>query len=350
MEHQPHRQTVTDQPGPVPVAPDEADGSFVRVEAGSRLHFGLVSLDPDAEHAFGGIGLYVQRPALTVEAAPCTCFCARGTHRQRARSIAERTVKALEARHGPLKTAVALAVRSAPPEHCGFGLGTQLSLAVATAVINVVGLDEFPVRIAVELGRGRRSHVGLAAFEQGGFILDHGGRSVASDGNRAVSVRFPDHWQMVIVLPGAAPGAHGEQEERLLALARAGSERFSERLYRIATSQILPAVQAGRFDEFCAGLRQYGLLAGRMFRAVQGGTWRSELAPELAGVVQREFALPVVQSSWGPALVIPAENPDQAERVLHTVRAAFGSRQIDAWSTGARNRGATVAVFQRPGL
>ncbi len=324
-----------------------AASATVRVEAGSRLHFGLMALDPASSHAFGGIGLYVEQPRLVLEVERCGCLCATGPHAGRAARVARRLAEALAARGTARVPPVALRIVTAPPEHCGFGLGTQLSLAVAAALVQITGHPEPAVRFAASLGRGRRSHVGIAAFASGGFVLDRG-QLRDRDRPRTETVPYPEPWRIVVVLPQERPAVHGRAEEQLIERARPGSERLTQALYAVATSQVLPAVRHGDFAAFCRSLEQYGLLAGRMFERVQGGVWRSKLAPELAKRLRERFGVPLVQSSWGPVLAVPAQSERQARMIAAEIRAGRLGQPVRLWITPARNRGADTTVLDSP--
>ncbi len=60
------------------------------------------------------------------------------------------------------------------PSHSGLGSGTQLSLAVAKAILEMNDHDLPIPKIAEIVGRGGTSGIGVASFESGGFILDSG--------------------------------------------------------------------------------------------------------------------------------------------------------------------------------
>jgi beta-ribofuranosylaminobenzene 5'-phosphate synthase len=135
---------------------------MISVSGPSRLHFGLFALPagdmatadswPDQDgrqtlpaRAFGGVGLMVERPGLTVSVEPADSWQAEGPLAGRALALAQNAAAALALRR-PMR----LAVSGAPREHVGLGVGTQLGLAVARAVAQMDGRSDLS---AVELAR-----------------------------------------------------------------------------------------------------------------------------------------------------------------------------------------------------
>ncbi len=93
-------------------------------------------------------------------------------------------------------------VVSAPAEHVGLGVGTQLCLAVARAVARLAAETDLSVEQLVRLtGRGRRSGIGLHGFEHGGLIVDGGRRNEADVPPLLARLPFPEVWSILVVQP-----------------------------------------------------------------------------------------------------------------------------------------------------
>ena len=60
------------------------------------------------------------------------------------------------------------------PSHSGLGSGTQLSLAVGKLLADFNSQKMDASQIASIVGRGGTSGIGVASFENGGFIMDGG--------------------------------------------------------------------------------------------------------------------------------------------------------------------------------
>src|SRR3954471_22130737 len=136
------------------------NGGRIRIQAPSRLHFGLLSRGHQSPRQFGGVGLMIESPRLVLSAEPAPRWHAEGPHAGRALQVAERVARRLEADAIRLETAH-LRIEIAPEEHVGLGVGTQLSLTVARALFAISGLPETSLEQLSDLtGRGQRSGIG----------------------------------------------------------------------------------------------------------------------------------------------------------------------------------------------
>ncbi len=131
--------------------------------------------------------------------------------------LAGRMRKAAEALL-PAGKGIRLHINDSLPDHVGLGSGTQAALSTAAAVNKIYGLGKSVRELAVAVGRGGTSGIGVAAFENGGFILD-GGHKFKDKGAFSPSAashvppgpvlfrrNFPD-WPIVLVIPNSK-GAH----------------------------------------------------------------------------------------------------------------------------------------------
>src|SRR5262245_29463902 len=121
---------------------------MIRVETGSRLHFGLFNVgsneawaNVDGEQVitarrFGGVGLMVDAPGISLAVEPAPAWSASGPLAKRALEFARRFASSLVAQELPPHR---LTVECAAPEHVGLGTGTQLGLAVAESLAVAAG-------------------------------------------------------------------------------------------------------------------------------------------------------------------------------------------------------------------
>src|SRR5512137_2926528 len=65
-------------------------------------------------------------------------------------------------------------MRSNIPAHVGLGSGTQLALAVGTALAQLGGLKLSVTELSSIMKRGVHSGIGIATFQHGGFVVDGG--------------------------------------------------------------------------------------------------------------------------------------------------------------------------------
>lgn len=329
---------------------------MIRVTAPSRLHFGLFTLPapdelsaawPDldgrptlASRAFGGVGLMVERPGLTVSAEPASAWSATGPHAERALLFAECAGEALK-----LERPCRVTVEGAPPEHVGLGTGTQLGLAVARAVALAGGHGDLgAAELAQLVGRGRRSALGIHGFAQGGFLVEGGKRSATAISPLIARMPFPDEWRVLLAIPHDLHGDHGSREAAAFqSLGNAGCDlRRTEALCRLVLLGMLPALAERDLDAFGEALYDFNRRVGEMFRAWQGDVYAHPRTAALVRLLRSELGVRGVgQSSWGPAVyaIIPTENAVTiAERLIR----AYGWRESELIVTAAANGGAVV--------
>jgi beta-RFAP synthase len=299
---------------------------MTRVQAPSRLHFGLLGLPAAGRDRwpgidgrpglpvrhFGGVGLMVDRPGLAVRVEPAPAWAAGGPLQARALDFARHFVETLpEARRRPFR----VTVESAPGEHQGLGVGTQLGLAVARAVAVETGHSEWPAtELAVRVGRGERSAIGVHGFDRGGLVVEGGKGPGAAVSPRVGRWDLPAAWRVVLFTPPGDATWHGGRERQAFArLAEAGpSAHEAEALCRIVLTGMLPALAAVDLDGFGEALYEFNARVGDAFAPAQGGRYAG---PAVAALVVRLRGLGVKgvgQSSWGPTVFAVVGDPDAA--------------------------------------
>lgn len=306
----------------------------VTVQTGSRLHFGLSSLNPGAPDRFAGIGVMVNDPAITVRAAESdrdVVVCNSAVVADRVRGFL-RILRRELLDCAPVRVEVDATANT----HCGLGSGTQLALATAACVTAAVGRDWSVLKSATILGRGRRSAVGIHGFIHGGFILDGGHRPQEQIGRLAERVLFPERWRWVLVTPPDTVGLSGERELAAFRDLPTMPRRLTERLLQIAQRDITPAIRRADHQSFATALSEYGTLVGEFFAPAQGGFLGSAQARALenSGVDTKGM----VQSSWGPTVCVPRSGPSEADDLVRTL----SELGFDCTTVSARNCGATL--------
>jgi beta-RFAP synthase len=213
-----------------------------------------------------------------------------------------------------------LEVVDAPPQHSGLGVGTQLSLATAVAVLWSQGIvPPNVVALAAMLGRGRRSAIGTHGFADGGLLVDAGKQAAGEVAPLAARADLPSIWRVVLLLGEPSPNVCGDDEESAFARLPPVSQRTSGELRRLATDEIVPAAATGDFERFAAAVSRFNAVSGECFAAVQGGPYAS---PQAARWVRRlgQLGAPAGQSSWGPTLFAFAANERRAESLANEIR------------------------------
>ena len=314
----------------------------VRIQTGSRLHFGLIAPGEGSPRRFGGAGVMVARPGidLTVEMAPQTDFA--GPLAERALDIAVKIT-------GESAPRCRLRVLAAPPEHVGLGTGTQLGMAVAQALAALHGEAHSTAELARRAGRGRRSSVGVHGFERGGFLVD-GGKRDASDRLAPLSLRLdvPAEWRFVLATPRGERGLSGGSEAEAFRALDAVPEAAAQALSHVLLTAVVPALAEADLQACGEALYEYGVRAGECFRASQGDVFASAAVADIVRFVRSTGAAGAGQSSWGPTVWAVAEDEGRARDLARRLQEHFGRERVDVLVTAPLNRGATVVSSASP--
>jgi beta-ribofuranosylaminobenzene 5'-phosphate synthase len=306
----------------------------VAVHTPSRLHFGLLGWGPDAPRQFGGAGLMVEAPGLALEAEPAPTWRAEGPLAERALDIARHLAARL--RPEMMLAPAFLRIESAAPEHAGLGTGTQLTLAVAGALLSLAAPGRLePFRssrtlgawLAELTGRGRRSGIGVHGFDRGGLIVDGGHGHVEGVPPLVAHHDFPGDWRVLLVIPELPAGLHGRDERDAFAGLPPMPGAVTERLCRLLVLGLLPAVGERDLPAFGAALAEFQARVGESFAPAQGGAFAHPRLAEIARALRDAGLHGVGQSSWGPTLYgFTDQAPETFAPALDRLRARFGLR------------------------
>lgn len=342
------------KPLPDHVPDTRLTGPGVRVAAPARLHLGF--LDPDATlgRRWGSLGLCVEGFETVV-----ALRWAEADHLSAAAGVPpgelDRAAGHLERlrHHWPAtrRQALSLHLAQALPPHAGFGSGTQLALAVGRAYAELMGLPADETRtpqLARALSRGLRSGIGVAAFDQGGLLLD-GGPSDAGDQHRIAPLlarlALPGDWRIVLALDPQQEGLSGHAEREALQALPAFPQADAAAICHETLMRILPGAATDDFTSFAAGLNRIQALLGDHFAPAQpDGAYASPSVGRLMRWLGQHHPTAVGQSSWGPTGFAFFASATAAEAACTAAREAG---QCDArlalHTVSARNEGARVA-------
>lgn len=301
---------------------------MIRVAAPCRLHFGLIhpaALQPWANvdgtgtipgRRFGGCGVMLDQPQVQVVLTPAPTWSATGPGATRALLFARRFADTLPA--GAISPQQ-IVIEQMLPEHCGFGSGTQLALAIARALASAAGhADWGAVELARRVGRGMRSAIGVHGFQHGGFVVDGGKLHDRDIAPLIAQVSVPGDWCWLLLWPRDNTGVSGAQEHAAMErLASTPAQRqISETLCRLLLLTLLPALVEHDFPTFATGLEDYNARAGDAFAAVQGGRYAPGFASSMIPTVRRLVGTGVGQSSWGELVFAVLPTYAHAEHAL----------------------------------
>ncbi|MCB1858545.1 MAG: GHMP kinase [Gammaproteobacteria bacterium] len=321
-----------------------ADSIHVCVEAPARLHLGFLDMHGGLGRLYGSIGLTIDSLATRLRARRASDFVARGPGADRALEYARAFAEARE-----LPGGVDIRIEQAIPDHVGLGSGTQLSLAVGTALERLYGSESSSRAIAHLLHRGARSGIGIGAFEAGGFIIDAGRGDVGEVPPVAVRFAFPTQWRVLLLLDSRGKGLHGNQELAAFAQLTKFSEASAGYLCRLVMMKVLPGLVERRLELVAEAIGEIQRVMGDHFAPVQGGRFTSPAVSQALAWITSQGYSGVGQSSWGPTGFVLLPDESSAIALERGLKQRFGELSpLKYLRVAARNRGATLETIPAP--
>lgn len=305
------------------------------ISAPSRLHLGL--LPRLSSGRFGGAGIMLQEPRTRIRVTPrAGRLQISGPAARRAEEFANHW-KRWSASQKPRRAmegaeSVHVEILASPPEHVGLGSGTQLALALATALewsgVNSStensdrpwDLDAFRPQLlewASFMGRAGRSSVGTLGFLAGGMAVDLGGTAPGEGLSRCP---FPQNWPILLLTVPTGQGLSGSSELDAFSQILSDRNKTRQEMLHVLLQSIVPAVQQLEFDEFAEAVYEFGTLSGSIFSDIQKGVFCSPLVARVVDELRTLGIRGVVQSSWGPTLGVFFPDFQAAERALPGIR------------------------------
>lgn len=310
----------------------------VRVVAPARLHLGFLDLNGGLGRMFGSIGLAVDNPRTELVLKRSQSFKGEGPDHARALATLRRLADAYA-----LSGAYEVKVTSAIPAHAGLGSGTQLALAAGAALMTLEGIEHTPSQLGEMVNRGARSAIGMAAFEQGGFIVD-GGRG-ALDRAPPILVRadFPTAWRALLVMDSSTAGVHGEAEAKAFAALPPLPAEAAAHVCRLVLMQLAPGLMESDIGVFGDALTEIQSVVGGHFASAQGGSpWTSPAVGRVVEALRAAGAYGIGQSSWGPTGFAFAPSQEIARRLYDSSIEVARREGLEILVAEGRNRGASV--------
>jgi beta-RFAP synthase len=319
-------------------------GYTVEVEAPARLHLGFLDLHGGLGRRFGSIGLTIDSLATRLRAKRSSEITASGPGEERALNCAR---SYLDARG--IEDGIDIRLLQKIPDHVGLGSGTQMALAVGTAIEQLYGGECDSSAIARQLHRGKRSGIGIGAFEQGGFILDCGQGEVEGVPPVAVRLAFPEQWRALLLFDSRGQGLHDAAEVAAFSKLAQFPEESAAHLCRLVMMQVLPGVMEAQLEPFSKAIGEIQRVVGDHFAPAQGGRFTSPVISAALEWAADQGLSGIGQSSWGPTGFVLLEDADQAQWLERALKRHFGEfSSFRCQQVAARNHGAEVHLLQQP--
>lgn len=288
------------------------------ISAPARLHLGFLDLNGEVGRKFGSFGLAISGFETTVigQLAEKTIV----SHADD--SLCQRAEKYIADFYSTLGRAIpteqqgiSVDIIAAIPSHAGLGSGTQLALVIGRLLCCLHGITASTTEIALHLGRGMRSGIGIATFDHGGFILDGGLKPKTSVPPILFQHTFPDDWRIVLIQDPQHQGIHGVQEKSAFHDLPIFPTADAQAICHLTLMQLLPAIIESDLAAFGSALSAIQGYIGDHFSPAQGGRFSS---PAVADMLNHATTLgfsAIAQSSWGPTGCIFVENTEAASQL-----------------------------------
>jgi beta-RFAP synthase len=316
----------------------------VHVSAPARLHLGFLDLNGGLGRRFGSLGLTIDTFETGLHAERAGEISAVGPQAERISAIARAF-----ARGRGLTGGARFTLERVIPAHAGLGSGTQLALAVGTAFERLYGLDSGAREVARTLDRGRRSGIGIGAFEDGGFIVDAGRGDLDEVPPVALRLEFPAAWRILLLFDNRGQGLHGPAEREAFARLPEFPEASAAHLCRILLMKLVPGLLEARLPPVAEAVGEIQRVVGGHFAPAQGGCFASPAVAEALHWLESQGMAGCGQSSWGPTGFAILEDERRAGDLVKDIRRRFGELSpLRCQTVAARNLGATVRTAETP--
>ena len=313
----------------------------VTIRVPARLHLGFLDLNgrmgSEVGRRFGSVGLPLSEPETVVTLSRSGETLVEGAESERASAHLSTLCK-----HLGIRGQHRLVVEQSIPRHAGLGSGTQIALAVASALRT---LHNLPLDIGGDaslLDRGGRSGIGIASFEDGGVIVDAGKNAGGAPPPVVARLPFPQEWRVILILDHAGHGLHGEAEVAAFRTLPPFPASDSGEICRRVLMGVMPAVVERDLASFGAAVTAIQMLIGSHFAPAQGGVFTSKRVEAAAHGLAEAGAVGIGQSSWGPTGFAFAPSQDAATAYIDAVRGNVEDG-IEIKIVEGRNSGASVS-------
>lgn len=301
---------------------------------------GFMDLSGSLGRHFGSIGVALNEHAIRLSVAQASRRTVTGPSARRAEHCLDMLCRALN-----VPDRLSVTIDSAIPEHVGLGSGTQMSLAIGSALNACYGLGLSVRDIASVLDRGLRSGIGIGVFERGGLVVDGGRGEHTVTPPLLVRMAVPSDWRFILAFDKRGQGLHGVQEVQAFDRLPPFPQEEAARLCYLLLMQALPAVAENDIVRFGEVITRLQRSVGEHFAPAQGGVFTSPEVAEAMHWLAERGAVAIGQTSWGPTGFCALDGPDFAETLTREARVKFAHYNTLSFLTAsARNTGGDVLI------
>ncbi|AFV24141.1 beta-ribofuranosylaminobenzene 5'-phosphate synthase [Methanolobus psychrophilus R15] len=316
---------------------------MIRITSPSRLHLTLIDMNASQGRIDGGAGISLSFPQVIISAQKSDVVEVTGG------PILKGRIETAARRILPEGEGVRITIEEDMFSHVGLGSGTQAALSAATAVNELYGLGMSVRELAIAVGRGGTSGIGVASFETGGFIVDGGHRfsdkgsfspSSASRADPAPVLfrhNFPD-WEIVLALPDVQ-GAYDANEIDIFRKACPVPLDEVQQLSHIILMKMMPAVMENDIEAFGHAVNHIQSLGFKRYEV----ELQHQVVRDVMALMQESGAYGAGMSSFGPAVYAVVDNKEDASNIMQDAQdlldSTIGGKVM---ITRANNTGAEI--------
>lgn len=308
-----------------------------RLVVPARIHINSVDLSGSLGKYGFGLGFAVNDPSFEVSFTKASRFSTSGPDNERAKEFLLQISQNIGGSGG-----IDLKIEKHIPRHVGLGSGTQLALTCGLAWAIANNLEIEIERIAKFTHRSFFSGIGLAAFTQGGFVVDEGYEIENLIDKEPVGclLRYPmdSGYKIVLVVPSTTirPLPHLKEPSEMKRVSTTLIEQ-SRMIAHEVLIQMLPALTKGDFPLLCKSISKVNTLGYKQKEIDHYGTLVSDLIESFVSAGAECAGM----SSGGPAVYALVRNDSVAGRV-HEIALNFLNKNNGGkvWLTTFNNTGA----------
>jgi len=282
----------------------------ILVKTPSRLHLGFFDFH-NMKGRYGSVGVAIEKPNFIIEAKISGRVEITGSEKERALRYVNLFMKKFN-----LKKNVKIRILKSIPEHTGLGSGTQLALAIGTAISKLSDLKISTEDIARIADRGKFSGVGIYAFIKGGFIIDSESMGFYSN--------LPENWFWIVALLKNKKGLSGRKENAAFKNLPKVKEEKNFELLQIR-DKIVKAVIAKDIISFGKAINELDKKNGEIFSKIQGSIYFSKDVENGINFLLDNGAYGAGQSSWGPGFYALVDGKKNAITIQNELKKFFNS-------------------------
>ena len=317
----------------------------VYVKTPARLHLGLIDMNRELSRVFGGLGIGISYPNVILEATQNEKMEIIGERKILVKKYVSRFLEKYKVQSNFL-----LRIKNVIPEHSGLGSGTQLALAVAVALAKLSNINATIQELSLAMGRSKRTGVGTAIFEKGGFILD-GGKTIDNTTGKMEELSpvlfsrgIPKDWRFIVVIPDIKRGLANSMETKAFKEVPKMSSEDVGIICRLIIMKLLPSLIENKIKDFGEAVTKIQITVGKSFSNVQGGIFASPIIQEGIDYFIEMGAYGAGQSSWGPTfygLTKVAQSQKFKDKMIEFLEKKMGGVVFIA---EPNNRGAYIKI------